>query len=74
MPPKKPTLRTKKLVSSAKRKTVQPKLRPVEVTIGRDGEKGTEISGPQVKEGMEIILGQQPATPKPPAAGTRGLE
>ena len=32
MPPKKPTLRTKKLVSSAKRKTVQPKLRPVEVT------------------------------------------
>jgi multidrug efflux pump subunit AcrA (membrane-fusion protein) len=51
-------------------------LRPIEVTVkvGRSSEEHIEISGPQVKEGMEIIVGQRSATAKTPAAGTQGPE
>jgi hypothetical protein len=47
-------------------------MRPIEVQIGlRDGQT-TEVSGPEVKEGMEIVVGQEPAAIEP--AGGHGLE
>jgi HlyD family secretion protein len=46
-------------------------VRPVEVQVGLSDGKLTEVSGPDVKEGMEVVIGEGPGAKLPrPAAQT----